>query len=86
MVRARHPTDWVQAIEQPQGVFGNRLRWRRKSEQLRFDWHGRILQFMGIDHQRVTYHDSACDFRLTEIYGRVVHDVLEWLRFPIVEV
>ncbi len=31
---------------------------------------------MGLDHTRLTYRSSGRDFRLTDVHGRVVHDVL----------
>jgi hypothetical protein len=40
------------------------------------DLHATILHLMGIDHLRLTYRYSGRDFRLTDIYGRVVHDII----------
>jgi hypothetical protein len=40
------------------------------------DLHATILHLLGIDHTRLTYHYSGRDFRLTDVYGRVVHDIL----------
>ncbi len=40
------------------------------------DLHATILHLMGIDHQRLTYRYSGRDFRLTDVYGNVVHDVI----------
>jgi hypothetical protein len=31
---------------------------------------------MGLDHTRLTYRYSGRDFRLTDVHGRVVHDIL----------
>ena len=31
---------------------------------------------MGIDHERLTYKYQGRDFRLTDVHGRVVQDVL----------
>ena len=31
---------------------------------------------MGIDHERLTYHHSGRDYRLTDVYGDVVSDLL----------
>jgi hypothetical protein len=31
---------------------------------------------MGLDHKRLTYRYSGRDFRLTDVHGNVVHDVL----------
>ncbi|MCY2968578.1 MAG: DUF1501 domain-containing protein, partial [Planctomycetota bacterium] len=35
-----------------------------------------ILHLMGIDHERLTYRHGGRDFRLTDIAGHVVDDVL----------
>ncbi len=40
------------------------------------DLHATILHLLGIDHQRLTYRYAGRDFRLTDVYGEVVHDVL----------
>ncbi|MHC4878953.1 MAG: DUF1501 domain-containing protein [Planctomycetota bacterium] len=40
------------------------------------DLHATILHLMGIDHERLTYRYSGRDFRLTDIHGNVVHDIL----------
>ena len=31
---------------------------------------------MGIDHKQLTYRYAGRDFRLTDVHGHVVHDVL----------
>ena len=40
------------------------------------DLHATILHLLGLDHERLTYRYSGRDFRLTDIHGRVVHDIL----------
>jgi hypothetical protein len=40
------------------------------------DLHATILYLMGIDHERLTYRFGGRDFRLTDVYGNVVHDVI----------
>jgi hypothetical protein len=40
------------------------------------DLHATILHLMGLDHERLTYRYSGRDFRLTDVYGRVVRDIL----------
>jgi len=40
------------------------------------DLHATILHLMGLDHKRLTYRYSGRDFRLTDVYGEVVHDVI----------
>jgi hypothetical protein len=40
------------------------------------DFHATILHLLGFDHERLTYRHSGRDFRLTDVAGRVVHDLL----------
>jgi hypothetical protein len=40
------------------------------------DLHATILHLMGLDHERLTYPYAGRDFRLTDVYGRVVHSVI----------
>jgi hypothetical protein len=40
------------------------------------DLHATILHLLGLDHERLTYHYSGRNFRLTDVHGRVVHDIL----------
>ncbi|RUL82184.1 DUF1501 domain-containing protein [Tautonia sociabilis] len=40
------------------------------------DFHATILHLMGLDHTRLTYRYSGRDFRLTDLYGEVVRDVI----------
>lgn len=40
------------------------------------DLHATILHLMGIDHTRLTYRYSGRDFRLTDVHGRVVTDII----------
>ena len=40
------------------------------------DLHATILHILGIDHQRLTYRYAGRDFRLTDVYGEVVNEVL----------
>ena len=35
-----------------------------------------VPRLMGIDHTRLTYRYSGRDFRLTDVYGNVVKDIL----------
>lgn len=39
------------------------------------DMHATILHLLGIDHERLTYRYSGRDFRLTDVHGRVVHEL-----------
>ncbi|MFN7893563.1 MAG: DUF1501 domain-containing protein, partial [Pirellula sp.] len=40
------------------------------------DFHATILHQLGIDHERLTYRFAGRDFRLTDVHGRVMHDLL----------
>ena len=40
------------------------------------DYHATLLHLMGLDHERLTYRYSGRDFRLTDVHGDVVHDVI----------
>ena len=40
------------------------------------DLHATMLHLLGIDHQRLTYRYGGRDFRLTDVRGQVVHDIL----------
>jgi hypothetical protein len=40
------------------------------------DLHATILQLMGFDHERFTYRYAGRDFRLTDIHGHVVRDMI----------
>ncbi len=40
------------------------------------DLNATILHTLGIDHKRLTYRFQGRDFRLTDVHGNVVHDIL----------
>jgi hypothetical protein len=40
------------------------------------DIHATILYLMGIDHKKLTYRYSGRDFRLTDVAGNVLHDLV----------
>jgi len=40
------------------------------------DIHATILYLFGIDHQKLTYRYSGRDFRLTDVAGNVLHDLI----------
>jgi len=40
------------------------------------DLHATILHLLGFDHERLTYRYAGRDFRLTDVYGEVFHDLL----------
>ena len=40
------------------------------------DLHATILHLMGLDHERLTYRYSGRDYRLTDVHGKVIEDVI----------
>jgi Protein of unknown function (DUF1501) len=40
------------------------------------DLHATILHLMGFDHEKLTYRYAGRDFRLTDVHGRVVKEIL----------
>lgn len=40
------------------------------------DLHATLLHLMGMDHKKLTYRYAGRDFRLTDVYGEVVHDII----------
>ncbi|HVA47621.1 MAG TPA: DUF1501 domain-containing protein [Pirellulales bacterium] len=39
------------------------------------DLHATILHLLGLDHERLTFRSGGRDFRLTDVQGRVIHEV-----------
>jgi hypothetical protein len=50
--------------------------WAVKDKVHVHDLHATILYLMGIDHERLTYRFSGRDFRLTDVYGNVVQEII----------
>jgi hypothetical protein len=40
------------------------------------DLHATILHLLGMDHERLTYKYNGRRFRLTDVAGNVIHDIL----------
>lgn len=40
------------------------------------DFHATILHLMGLDHTKLTYRHAGRDFRLTDVHGKVVREIL----------
>jgi hypothetical protein len=40
------------------------------------DLHATVLHLLGLDHERLTYRHSGRDFRLTDVHGRIVRELL----------
>ncbi len=40
------------------------------------DWHATILHMLGMNHEDLTYQHAGRDFRLTDVHGNVVNEIL----------
>jgi hypothetical protein len=40
------------------------------------DLHATLLHLLGLDHEKLTYRYAGRNFRLTDVHGRVVHDII----------
>ena len=40
------------------------------------DFHATILHLLGLDHEKLTYRYAGRDFRLTDVHGRVVREIM----------
>lgn len=40
------------------------------------DLHATVLHLLGLDHTRLTYQYAGRDFRLTDVHGRIAHDMI----------
>ncbi|HIE99764.1 MAG TPA: DUF1501 domain-containing protein [Planctomycetes bacterium] len=40
------------------------------------DWHATMLHLLGLDHTKLTFNYGGRNFRLTDVYGNVVHDIV----------
>ena len=40
------------------------------------DFHATILHLLGLDHEKLTYRHDGRDYRLTDVYGNVVTDII----------
>lgn len=40
------------------------------------DFHATLLYLLGIDHEKLTYRFQGRDFRLTDVHGKVVQDII----------
>ena len=49
---------------------------RRENPVHVHDLQATILHLLGFDHERLTFHHAGRDFRLTDVHGKVVRDVL----------
>lgn len=47
-----------------------------ENKMLVHDFHATILHLLGMDHEKLTYRFGGRDYRLTDVHGRVVSDIL----------
>jgi len=40
------------------------------------DLHATLLHLLGIDHEKLTFRFSGRDMRLTDVHGRIIHDII----------
>ena len=40
------------------------------------DLHATMLHLLGIEHEKLTYRAQGRDYRLTDVKGKVVHDLI----------
>ena len=40
------------------------------------DLHATMLHLLGLDHEQLTHRYAGRDFRLTDVYGKVVEEIL----------
>ena len=40
------------------------------------DLHATVLHLMGLDHLKLTYNHNGRDYRLTDVAGEIIHDIL----------
>ena len=41
-----------------------------------YDFHATVLHLLGLDHERVTYYHNGANRRLTDVHGKVIHQIL----------
>ena len=41
-----------------------------------YDLHATILHLMGLDHEKLTYHHSGRDMRLTDVHGNLIREIM----------
>jgi arylsulfatase A-like enzyme len=40
------------------------------------DWHATVLHLLGLDHEKLTYRHAGRDFRLTDVKGQAIHEII----------
>ena len=65
----------VKARHRPRRDRRARLRGGREPVHVH-DFHATILHLLGLDHEKLTYRHAGRDYRLTDVSGRVVHELI----------
>lgn len=72
-------TMWMAGGGVKPGVYGatDEFGFRAEVDRMHVhDLHATILHLLGFDHEAFTYRYAGRDFRLTDVHGRVVHDIV----------
>jgi len=40
------------------------------------DLHATMLHLLGVDHERLSFRHSGRDMRLTDVHGKVIHEIV----------
>jgi len=60
-------------------AFGESDEWSWQAQRditTSYDFHATILHLLGINHEKLNFRNSGIDRRLTDVHGRVVHEIL----------
>jgi uncharacterized protein (DUF1501 family) len=76
-----HGFTWLMAGggARPGTVYGSTDEWGFKVAENPVhvhDFHATVLHLLGLDHEKLTYRYSGRDFRLTDVEGRVVKELI----------
>ena len=80
-IRCRSSLGFVSAAVAPRVSFGEQVDaaagFRSVEQKVHVhDLHVTILHLLGFDHTRLTYRHASRDFRLTDVYGEVVKELI----------
>ena len=50
--------------------------WKALTPTWCYDLHATILHLLGIDHEQLTVLNQGINRRLTDVHGRVIHEIL----------
>ncbi len=72
-------TGWLAAAFAAGMFMERRTRWDFRPSKIAFTctiYTPRILHLMGFDHEKFTYRYAGRDFRLTDVHGHVVREIV----------